>query len=1117
VSGAGDTTIQGFATDVSYNPGDTVHFKIDTPSTAYHLDVYRLGYYQGNGARLVAANVLPSVQLPQSQPNCLFGSTTELVDCGDWAESATWTVPTTATSGVYLVHLVRDDVRSQGSHIKFVVRNDASHSALLVQTSDTTWAAYNNYGGYSLYEPSQTSRANKVSLNRPDVSRAANSGYGMFFTDEYPMIRWLEAYGYDLSYTSGVDSDRRGALITQHKIFVSMGHDEYWSPNQRANVAAARDAGINLAFFSGNEVFWKTRWENSIDGSNTPYRTLVTYKETLNGAPLDPLDPPTWTGTWRDSRFSPPADGGRPENAFTGTIFMVNCCRLDSLVVPATDSKLRFWRNTSVANLAPGTSASLGTGVLGYEWDQDANNGLRPAGLIDLSSSTYNTTSELQDFGATYGNGVATQKLTLYRATSGSLVFGAGTVQWSWGLDTNHDLYDGTSSTSPDMQQATVNVLADMGAQPATLQPGLVPATPTTDLLPPTSHISTPAVGANVLVGGPVTIAGTATDAGGGVVAGVEVSIDGGTTWHSATGGASWTYTWSPSALGPATIESRATDDSGNIESPSSMSVNVVARSCPCSIWSPPAPTPNIADSADTQAANLGVQFKVDVPGSITGVRFYKGPTNTGTHVGDLWSATGTLLATAKFTSETASGWQQVNFASPVAVTSGTYTVSYHATAGGYSYDDWYFATPGVNNPLRYFGTSTYDNPPLHALAGTYLYGSTSGFPTNSFNFRNYWVDALFTPSSAAPAVVSTSPSSGATNVSVSTKVTATFNEAVQPATISFVLSGPNGSAVPATTSYDSTTNTATLTPTASLASSTVYRATVSGALDTNGNPMTAPAAWSFTTANAPGVCPCTIWTSTTTPTVPDNTGDSSALELGVKFQSDTNGYISGIRFYKGTGNTGTHVGDLWSANGTLLATATFGGETPSGWQQVDFGTPVAINAGTTYVASYHTNVGNYSYDDQYFATSNFDNPPLHALASGASGGNGVYLYGSTSAFPTGSYNARNYWVDVVFTTAQAIPPSAPQNLTATGGNTSVTLSWQAPTSNGGAAITSYNIYRSTTSGSEVLVATGVSGLSYTDRGLTNGTTYFYEVAAVNSAGVGALSNEASATPKRKK
>ncbi len=144
---------------------------------------------------------------------------------------------------------------------------------------------------------------------------------------------------------------------------------------------------------------------------------MVCYKETHNNAPLDPADPPTWTGTWRDQRFSPPADGGRPENALTGTLFMVNSHRNDAIAVPAADGLMRFWRNTDIASLAPGATAALPTGVLGYEWDVDADNGARPPGLIDMSTTTLDVSpSLLLNEGSVYGNGTATHSLTLYRA-----------------------------------------------------------------------------------------------------------------------------------------------------------------------------------------------------------------------------------------------------------------------------------------------------------------------------------------------------------------------------------------------------------------------------------------------------------------------------------------------------------------------------------------------------------------------------------------------------------------------------------------------------------------------------------------------------------------------------
>ena len=369
VSGAGDESIQGFATDISVDAGQAIAFKVDTDATNYRIDIYRLGYYGGLGARLVAV-VQPSAALPQSQPTCVDDVSTGLVDCGNWSVSASWTVPAAATSGVYIAKLVREDPENgRASHIVFVVRDDDGHSDLLVQTSDTTWQAYNTYGGNSLYTGSPDGRAYKVSYNRPFTTRCCEFPSGSIqswlFNAEYPMLRWLERNGYDVSYTTGLDAERRGSEIPEHAVYLSVGHDEYWSGGQRANLEAARAAGVHLAFFSGNEGFWKTRWEPSIDGSATPNRTLVCYKETHANAKIDPL-PGVWTGTWRDPRFGP-HDGGRPENGLNGTIFTVNGVRDDTPEVPAADGKMRFWRNTSVATLPIGQVAVLPTGTLGYE------------------------------------------------------------------------------------------------------------------------------------------------------------------------------------------------------------------------------------------------------------------------------------------------------------------------------------------------------------------------------------------------------------------------------------------------------------------------------------------------------------------------------------------------------------------------------------------------------------------------------------------------------------------------------------------------------------------------------------------------------------------------------
>ncbi|MBP1688536.1 MAG: hypothetical protein H6Q33_4679, partial [Deltaproteobacteria bacterium] len=182
---------------------------------------------------------------------------------------------------------------------------------------------------------------------------------------------------------------------------------------------------------------------------------------------------------------------------------------------------------------------------------------------------------------------------------------------------------------------------------------------------------------------------------------------------------------------------------------------------------------------------------------------------------------------------------------------------------------------------------------------------------------------------------------------------------------------------------------------------------------------------WAVAGADA-ATCPCSIWPATATPAVVAATNDGGAVELGVKFRASVAGTITGIRFYKGATNTGTHVGSLWTSTGTLLGQVAFTNETASGWQQATFASPVAITANTTYVASYHTNGGNYSYNLNYFASSGVTNDPLIALANGIDGGNGLYRYSSASAFPDRTWSSTNYWVDVVFTTTTAPDPTPP-------------------------------------------------------------------------------------------
>ncbi|MGY2132960.1 N,N-dimethylformamidase beta subunit family domain-containing protein [Hymenobacter sp. HD11105] len=855
ISQAGDLSIQGFATDISYNKGQTARFKIKTNASAYRIDIYRLGYYQGNGARLQGTGTVTAT-LPQTQVNCNTETETGLVDCGNWAESAHWPIPADAVSGVYIAKLTRTDTGG-ASHIVFIVRDDASSSDLLFQTADATWQAYNVYGdngnGKSLYTGAG-GKASKVSYNRPFLTRSGGGGGGpdedWLFNAEYPMIRWLEANGYNVTYTTNVDTDRLGNLISNHKVFMSVGHDEYWSKAMRDNVTAARNAGKHLAFFSGNEVYWKVRWESS--GAQS-HRTLVCYKEGAQGENVctGKCDPsPEWTGLWRGGCNFPNGGACLPENELTGQISWTESS--GPLQVPAAYKDLRFWRNTSVATLGSNATATFTDGTIGYEWnpEQEAFRSTYPAGRIILSRT------EL---------GGKIHHLSLYRHNSGALVFGAGTVQWSWGLDSNHDR--GSAPASRDMKQATVNLFADMGVQPATLEGTLVAATASTDTQAPTVAITSPTAGATLPGGQPITISGTASDAN--VVAGVEVSTDGGTSWQRATGTTNWTYAWTPTTQGPATIRSRAFDDSGNMGAPVTVSVTIseiAPPTCPCTVFQPTTTPTGTLENDGNQAIQLGMKFRATTNGFITGTRFYKQTGNIGTHTGQLYSSTGTLLASATFINESASGWQQVAFGNPVAITAGTtYIISYHSSAGHYSADNSGFAQTVINGPLR--GLANGED----GTNGVYAYTPSPGFPTQNFQSSNYFVDVVFAnevgPDTSPPTVVSTTPAGNAAGVAVGGNISIAFDEALNPATVtSTTVQLLNGSSsVAASVTYDANTRTATLDPTASLSYATTYTISVRGGnsdpriKDAADNALAATYTSTFTTQNAPATPPVAL------------------------------------------------------------------------------------------------------------------------------------------------------------------------------------------------------------------------------------------------------------------
>ena len=500
------------------------------------------------------------------------------------------------------------------------------------------------------------------------------------------------------------------------------------------------------------------------------------------------------------------------------------------------------------------------------------------------------------------------------------------------------------------------------------------------------------------------------------------------------------------------------------------------------SLWGAGA-IPGTPDAGRDLATELGVRFRSDVPGTVQGVRFYKSPSNTGTHVGSLWSAAGKRLASAVFTGETGSGWQQVAFTAPVAIQANVdYVVSYSCPGGHYAAD--------ANGLAR-----GYDRVPLHVPAngagggnGLFAYGAGS-FPASTYRATNYWVDVAFTPSVAVQSVtVAPSSATLAPGAAMQLLVTATYADGtVRDVTTAAALSSSAPSAATVSASglvVAAGAGTATITAVfggvSGFCSLSVVAAplAISGAAIPNGQigvPYSAalvatggtpPYSWSMRAAPPPGVsiqassgvltgtptvqgtfaftvsvtdatgitaiaqtsmtvqpypASQTIWTSA--PALGSiDAGRDAALTLGVRFYSDVAGSVSGIRFYKSTANVGTHVGTLWSSTGARLAEATFAGETASGWQTVTFPSPVPIAPNTTYVASYLCPGGHYARDPGAFTGKGLDRPPLHAPAAAPSAPNGVFRYGATATFPDQGWHDSNYWVDVVFTPSQSTP-----------------------------------------------------------------------------------------------
>ena len=565
-----------------------------------------------------------------------------------------------------------------------------------------------------------------------------------------------------------------------------------------------------------------------------------------------------------------------------------------------------------------------------------------------------------------------------------------------------------------------------MHVQASTLQPELIPAVASTDASAPLSTINSPSAGTAVANGTAVTISGTATDAGGGHVAGVEVSTDGGQTWHPAVGTATWSYMWVANGYGEARLQSRAVDDSGNLETPlPAINVNVT---CPCSIWDG-ATQPAVAASGDAARVEPGVKFTASVAGYVTGVRFFKGAGNTGTHLGSLWSGKARCslarpspakarAAGSRSTSPTRSRSAPAAPTSPpttppTATTRSTSTTSPAPTATAPC------TRSATAKQQRRLPLRSRAKLPRPKLAGQQLLGrprlhhqrTPRHHPTHRHRRHPRRRSHRRPPPAPPSPPPSTKPSTPPPSPPPPSNSATAQARSSQPPSAGTHSPGARPSPPPQP-----------------LANNTTYTATIKGGsngiADPAGNHLASDHNWSFTTGAGSG-CPCSLWPATQPTRRRRHPATATPSSSASSSPATSPATSRGVRFYKGAGNTGTprrqpleqhrhaaRARHLHRRKRERLAAGQLRhpgrGQPPAAPTSPPTTPPTATTRSTSTTSPAPTATG-----------------PCSALAD-SQGSNGVYRYAAAPSFPDQTWQASNYWVDIVFTTNAPLDTTPP-------------------------------------------------------------------------------------------
>lgn len=516
LNGGTNSTIAGFADKLSYLPGDTVSFKVDSTGNPFRVEIRRLGWYgwETAGARNVLGPQTYITGTVTTQPAPVADSTLGTTSCAGWTANATWTIPADACSGVYHVTFRRTDVTTNFATAVFVIRPASTLNRVAVVVPDWTWHAYNVWGattdsgtlgggtwtGRSLYQvgtdaglPNFAHRAYAVCFDRP-LSIQSSQTNTWFADSEYAWIHFAEAQGYDLAYLSTSDLHADPTLLTAAKLVVMNGHHEYWSAEVYNAFSSAVAAGVNMMVNGSNIALWHVRM--SADG-----RTMICYKDSgtvdvsagFTGTGRDPV---SYTGTWRDPRTGATTPGNtdvRRENALTGQLFIASTPSNVQTTVPAASQSLPIWRNSaSIQALTTGQTYTHPWANVGDEVDAPDGSAGQPPDLVLLSPTVASWTNGANAAGSAYHTVLTniTASFTLYWS-NGAMVFSTGSWRGWWGVSrwAKGTLGGTVTAVTVDWQNALLAIMYDLGAVPAAIT-ALRPGTDT-DLTDPATGAPT--------------------------------------------------------------------------------------------------------------------------------------------------------------------------------------------------------------------------------------------------------------------------------------------------------------------------------------------------------------------------------------------------------------------------------------------------------------------------------------------------------------------------------------------------------------------------------------------------------------------------------------------------